>query len=369
MSSSQLDRVSTGPIVIGSAPSSGSTLLRVVLGRLPSVRTGGELHVMDRPELFGVEAATLQAEFAEWMRRGWPQSFVSGAMGLFSHAEDFGWQREELIDAGVECQGWHELLQIFFERALIDGDARRWLEKTPGNVFGFHRALEAFPNARFIHLVRDGRDVVASLMRRGHSPFRAASRWMVSVMAGLRLETLACTTRVRYEDLVIDPDGTLRQLCEVVGDCYDPVILQAAATEATPAVSSWLLPEQGRISAGAVGAYRRADTDVIHAYLRAIRLSEAGQEFLAALPGGDGPPNDLSGLDLLQLCGYECDQRSSSLALPETVGAAAEQEYEAYHQRQVQRFGPGRYILPTRLVGLRRGRQPSPPVDLLRDGR
>src|SRR4051794_21293129 len=63
----------SAPIVLGSAPSSGSTLLRVVLGRLPSVVTGGELNVMDRPEIFDVDAAELRREMSTWLRHGRPR--------------------------------------------------------------------------------------------------------------------------------------------------------------------------------------------------------------------------------------------------------------------------------------------------------
>jgi hypothetical protein len=50
------------------------------------------------------------------------------------------------------------------------GPESRWSEKTPGNVRVLDRIFEYFPRARFIHVIRDGRDVVCST--RTHPKFR-----------------------------------------------------------------------------------------------------------------------------------------------------------------------------------------------------
>lgn len=340
-------RRSVAPIVLGCAPSSGSTLLRVVLGRLPAVQTGGELNIMDRAELFDVDSATIHRELGTWLDRGCPRSFVSGAHRVFARAHHFGWQFDELVAAAQSCRSWGALLQAFFEGSVIRSRTRRWMEKTPGNVFGFHRALEFFPEALFVHLLRDGRDVVASLMRRGHGPFLAVSRWMVAVAAGRRLSTLEACHEMRYERLVTEPSIELQSLCAFLAERFDASLLEPDAEDASPAVPSWQLAEGGPISQYAVGSYLRSDPEAILSHMAAVRLSEHGHALLDQLPGRDAI-GDATALDLLEIVGYDGDRPAPAPLSSEAVHRGRA-EFSAYRRREIELYGEGIYRCPTRL--------------------
>src|SRR5438128_384614 len=86
------------PIVIGSSPSAGSTLLRVIMGRDPSICTGGELAVMDRARLFDVDRRALHQNIERWLDGGFPPDFVTGHFGVFARLDEWGWERSELIE-------------------------------------------------------------------------------------------------------------------------------------------------------------------------------------------------------------------------------------------------------------------------------
>jgi sulfotransferase family protein len=221
------------PIVIGSSPSAGSTMLRVVLGRDPAICTGGELAVMDRPSLFDVDRRTLHDNIESWLE-DFPREFVTGHYRVFARLQEWGWQKAELIDLARQSDSWGHLLQTFFSESIRRQGARRWLEKTPGNVYGFARAREVFPDAFFVHLIRDGRDAIASLMRRDESAFLATSRWMCAVIAGLRLRRFARYVEVRYEALVSETEPSLRALCACVGQAYQPDLFHAVDQAARP---------------------------------------------------------------------------------------------------------------------------------------
>ena len=103
-------------------------------------------------------------------------------------------------------------------------EASRWAEKTPANVFYFEEVLEHFAGeVRLIEVVRDGRDVVTS-----HHPSRPdgywmrAQRWVKAVEAGRELAGDPRLLTVRYEDLVMDMETTMRRVCDHIGEPYAP---------------------------------------------------------------------------------------------------------------------------------------------------
>jgi hypothetical protein len=103
-----------------------------------------------------------------------------------------------------------------------------WIDHTPTNFRRGLTLLRMFPEARFIHLVRDGRAVTASLLPLDWGPnnaLHAAEFWMARCAAGLAMESQLGperVLRVRYEDLVGDPGPTLRRIASFAGLDYEP---------------------------------------------------------------------------------------------------------------------------------------------------
>jgi Sulfotransferase family len=107
----------------------------------------------------------------------------------------------------------------------------RYGDKTPPFLMHMRMLAEQFPEARFVHLVRDGRDVVLSLRDQPFAPSSftgAAEYWAGRVrrarQAGERLGPDRYR-ELRYEDLVADPERELRALCEFVELDYTPAML------------------------------------------------------------------------------------------------------------------------------------------------
>ncbi len=62
-----------------------------------------------------------------------------------------------------------------------------WCEKSPMHVHHLQLLAEAFPQARFIHVIRDGRDCAASFHRRWrYNPVRTVFRWKQAVSSGMQ---------------------------------------------------------------------------------------------------------------------------------------------------------------------------------------
>lgn len=124
--------------------------------------------------------------------------------------------------------------------AVLDGVFRcfsvregkqRWCEKTPQHVQNIQQLAELFPLARFIHVVRDGRDAAASFSRRWHrTPELTVFRWKKVVGEGHRQGQLLGPERymeVRYEDLTTSPEHWLQEICRFLAVPFEPAVLQS----------------------------------------------------------------------------------------------------------------------------------------------
>ena len=111
----------------------------------------------------------------------------------------------------------------------------RWGDKTPANVLHLELLARLFPRAVFIHVIRDGREVAASLADQESASDWLAGKayyWRDCVTAGRRAGRSLDGARyceVRLEDLVADPESTLRRLCAAIGESYTPRLLEYGA--------------------------------------------------------------------------------------------------------------------------------------------
>jgi hypothetical protein len=161
--------------------------------------------------------------------------------------------REDRARKGFEGMGYGEdavtaalarFVASFFEGYAASQGKPRWADKTPHHVDILEDLWRLFgPGARFVLIVRDGRDVAFSLSERfypaiqpavreagGDVPLGAARFWVAQTEKILAFEAShpsACT-RLRYEDLTTDPEATLRPVFAFLGEAWDPTVLSYA---------------------------------------------------------------------------------------------------------------------------------------------
>jgi len=105
-------------------------------------------------------------------------------------------------------------------------DAGIWVDHTPSNVKNAATLLELFPGAKFIHIVRDGRAVASSIMPLdwGANTINSAARsWVKRLSQYLAAESSLGSeriSRVRFEDLVLEPETTLKSICSFLDIGY-----------------------------------------------------------------------------------------------------------------------------------------------------
>ena len=105
----------------------------------------------------------------------------------------------------------------------------RYADKTPHYVSHLSLLAARFPEARFVHVVRDGRDVALSLLDVPWGPDtieEAALHWRRRVLEGRAAGLPGDRYReVRYEALVADPERELRALAAWLELDYDASML------------------------------------------------------------------------------------------------------------------------------------------------
>lgn len=120
-----------------------------------------------------------------------------------------------------------DILSTIYSALARNEHKVRWGDKTPPYIKIIPELLVLYPRAKFIHLVRDGRDVVKSfrstgwygpLLHKNVGEWRGAIQsYEAHIRAGLSKQMLP----VRYEDLVRDSEFTLRRICGFLGETYE----------------------------------------------------------------------------------------------------------------------------------------------------
>jgi len=125
----------------------------------------------------------------------------------------------------AECKSAADFLRIIMNEIARKQGVERWVDSTPTNVPHMLRIAHDFPDAKFVHIIRDARDVVLSLDKRGwsrplpwdksRSLFAAGVYWEWIVRKGRKFGAALGPERyqeVRYEELVNAPREALARI-------------------------------------------------------------------------------------------------------------------------------------------------------------
>jgi hypothetical protein len=205
------------PIVLGGCGRSGTTLLRLMLDSHRRICCGPESSLFRR-----------RAVDTRWL------------------ADRFGFGHDEvraIYDAAVSRPAF---IEGFAALCMRKAGKARWAEKTPRNISRIDEIFRCFPAARFVHVLRDGRDVACSL--RTHPRHKVLNGELVPT--GIRKPIAGCARRwvrdidssrrwwgdprfmtVRYEDLVLNARPALEGLMKFLDEDWDEAMLAHAAAD------------------------------------------------------------------------------------------------------------------------------------------
>lgn len=211
-----------GPFFIVGCPRSGTTLLRRLLVCHPRISIPEESHFIPlMHRAYGDPATETEA------RR------LADSILALRWIRD--WKCPIDRDALVACRSFAAVVATLFESHARRDGKRRWGDKTPQYATCIPLLVDLFPDARFIHIHRDPRDVVPSWIAAPFgptNPFVAAAAWDRLVMAGRaggRIVRPGAYLEIGYETLVRDVEATMRAVCGFLGEEFHPAVLTPAA--------------------------------------------------------------------------------------------------------------------------------------------
>jgi hypothetical protein len=206
---------------------SGTTLLRVMLDRHSQLAVPDESYFV--PQLADRHLRHVDAE-----------EFIDDLRRLNALAE---WEvpldevRARLRDGMPVGEAIATVYAVYAD----DRGKPRWGDKTPMYMQNLRLLERLFPDALYVHLIRDGRDAATSFlaMPRGivtetwmhpGTPADFACQWRTEVAGARRLGRRVGSRylEVRYEELVADVEPTLRRICSFARLEYEPALLEYA---------------------------------------------------------------------------------------------------------------------------------------------
>jgi hypothetical protein len=322
------------PIILGSAPSSGSTLLRVLLQRHPSIAGRGEVAILDKPGLYEESPASFQKNIGRWLDLGYPDLYVGGAPPMFTQLDEYPWTKEELREFCTSCDSFPKMIKGFFAHNSRVWGRPRWLEKTPPNIYCFRQIREIFPDTQFIQIVRDARDAMVSHYHRTKNAFLTATKWYFPTLAGLQYADWDNFLIVRYEDLVQNPEETLRGICRFLGEEYTDKLLEAESPSVEK-LATWRSHPQRTITNSSVGQHTDSLTDDMKSIFTQLRSTETGRQLL---PYGGSKSGLLTPAELQERLGYSLDGLDTSRPVSYRERVESRRNFWQWRWRRWRRF-------------------------------
>ena len=242
------------------APRSGTTLLASLLDRHSNIAIGPE--------------SQFYTQFIPW---NWAdrtprtyEEFVDSALA-FKRIADFGLDRDQLLRHFKLYElSFANLLRAIIEVYAIDRSKRRPGEKSPLHLEHVPVILDQFPGSKVIYILRDGRDVVRSLLdvpwaaaRNPRRFQRFCMRWNDAIEAMIRYEKTLPADRfmiVKFEDLLGRPKSELEKICSFIGEEFEPTQLEPV--RGSSAVPEWEKEWKGKaaetLDAARIQAWRKS---------------------------------------------------------------------------------------------------------------
>lgn len=262
------------PFFIVGNDRSGTTMLRLILDR------GAEVAIPPESMFLGDFAAVRTGKIDLSSH----DAATRFARNVWEHPKVALWNLDG--DAPVPAQGlshadtYRFSVEAPYRAYARQHGKRRWGDKTPYYVLHIPEILGVWPDAKFVVLVRDGRDVALSVQKMpfgANNAFAAAETWAEGIRRGMRAQRQHPDNvlSVRYEDLVSNPEPHVRRVASFLGLTYTADMLRVEDTPKDKIVAdqaAWFTNLWAGINEKSVGKWRR-------------EMSERDQRVFAAVAG------------------------------------------------------------------------------------
>lgn len=228
-----------GPVFVVGCPRSGTTLLYHTL-----ISAGGFVDYPAETHVFNLFAPRFGSLAKRRTRERFFDAWIKTAYFTKTGLDGEKTRRE----LGERARNWGDFLRIVMEGMAEAQGVHRWAECTPHHALHLEEIARFIPDARIVHIIRDGRDVALSMDRLGWAPripgdpnpslLAAGAYWCWIVHRGKRSggDCGLPYLEVRFEDLVRNPKDTLGRLSAFIEQDldYDEIQRNAVGSVAKP---------------------------------------------------------------------------------------------------------------------------------------
>lgn len=201
--------------IMGGCGSSGTTLLIHLLSRHPDIVSGPEFNLFNHYELYNIDY--LKKHQTRMLSGKCNPSGYIDTGAFMTYREHYGLDQNTIRRWIDDANSLDEFIYSVCLHMREKFSASYFLEKSPTNIYCFNKISTQLPGIPLIHVIRDGRDVVSSLMKRGFNLYAAGSRWLYDTLYGISMRGTQNYIEVRYETLVNKPEETLTLLYKHLG--------------------------------------------------------------------------------------------------------------------------------------------------------
>lgn len=227
------------PVFVVGCPRSGTTLVQAILDSHPRLSVPYEAEsLVDIP--LGLRSSMVNASEALTLAEAHPN--------CRTHGFDVQTARAACGDLGItDAAGAMRVLAA--SHALAHGKGR-WGTKSPKALLHLAELATVYPDAQFIHVIRDGRDSTSSQARVfGRSVVQGALLWRTGMRTGRRAGSRLGPDRyleVRLEELLSSPEEQIRRMCVFLGEDFSQSLLHFhTARERVPPSTLAIHPRLG----------------------------------------------------------------------------------------------------------------------------
>ncbi|MFI9554236.1 sulfotransferase family protein [Nonomuraea endophytica] len=250
--------MSDRPIFVIGCPRSGTTMLQLMLHSHPRIAVPPETRFLVpayyRRRIFGdLRVASARQALAQWIATDKNTKF-----------RELKIDKDDYVQESADGPGsLGSVIGTAFRMYADRFGKARWGDKRPSYVKQVDLLLRLFPDAQFVHLIRDGRDCVSSLKEMPWytlDSFHAVSTWAEAIDAGAKLRKSMPEDsyyELRYEDLTEDPTTEMKKLCHFLEEDFDQAMLspREAAQVAVPVHKVWHSNTHGEVTKSRVGSW------------------------------------------------------------------------------------------------------------------
>lgn len=244
-------------IYVVGASRSGTTMLATILGRNCAVHDIGETHYLGDLCATNQFAQTIPSREATSISAN---LYARSRKTIWRSTPDLvDWQRAEGLMASVQNVTRYGLLGLVASDLARSAGKIHAVEQTPRNIYYADQILAHDPESRIIEIVRDPRAVLHSQRQRWRMRFLGAPNvpyseslrtfvnyhaitmallWRAAVRAGLAHGSNPRYMRIRYEDLISDPEGIVVQLCAFLGIPFETDMLEIPRISSSTAMNA-----------------------------------------------------------------------------------------------------------------------------------